>query len=201
MRRAHWTRSCTPTARQLASPYVGVAIGLRETLATPDCDHPWAFTYYGPRPRFCSSKALYDGSKPASLSSCPALALYPLYFTRTMSGPIARSSSAESLLTIGSDEAQQYYRERHGRRFHSKGALYCLPNDEEELGVRSQALNIVGLTLTLLEQRLDLQHDLLKILIGGPNYFGPLQEVLRRGNGAAHKRVLDLGRSRAPLIA
>jgi hypothetical protein len=58
-----------------------------------------------------------------------------------------------------------------GRRYQTIDETnYILPNDAIE------------------EERLDLQHDYMKLGFGGMNYSAPVDEILRRG-----ARVLDVG--------
>ena len=59
----------------------------------------------------------------------------------------------------------------NGRRYQTlDDTNYLLPNDIDE------------------EERLDLQHDYMKLGFGGKNFSAPVEEFLRRG-----ARVLDVG--------
>ncbi|CAE7157288.1 unnamed protein product [Rhizoctonia solani] len=78
-----------------------------------------------------------------------------------------------SMTTIGSDEAGEYFREIHGRRFPLVDNLpLAFPADNDEL------------------LRTDLRHATIKLLMGG-NQWGPIVEALAPVNGR-RRRVLDI---------
>lgn len=82
-----------------------------------------------------------------------------------------------------------YFRERHGRLFHSHGGSpYPLPVDAEEQEVRAPPATpaAAALTLTPATQRVNGQHALLFRLLGS-NFRGPVRHAVR-----VQKRVLDL---------
>ncbi|KAF8715273.1 Methyltransferase domain, partial [Rhizoctonia solani] len=81
--------------------------------------------------------------------------------------------SNNSMTTIGSDEAGDYFREIHGRRFPVADNLpLALPVDNEEL------------------LRFDLRHASIKLLMGG-NQWTPIVEALAPVRGR-RRRVLDI---------
>ncbi|KAF8593089.1 hypothetical protein BDV93DRAFT_530016 [Ceratobasidium sp. AG-I] len=79
----------------------------------------------------------------------------------------------ESMITLTSNEASEYFREIHGRAFPlAPNAPLFFPTDHIEV------------------QRLDLLHTALKLVLNG-NYYGPVKDVLSE-TGDRRKRVLDL---------
>ncbi|KAF8605075.1 hypothetical protein BDV93DRAFT_555025 [Ceratobasidium sp. AG-I] len=78
-----------------------------------------------------------------------------------------------SMSTLTSHEASEYFQEIHGRAFPlAQNAPLVLPVDHVEV------------------HRLDLQHAALKCILGG-NYYGPVKDVLS-DTGERRKRALDL---------
>ncbi|KDQ11193.1 hypothetical protein BOTBODRAFT_35497, partial [Botryobasidium botryosum FD-172 SS1] len=93
------------------------------------------------------------------------------------SRPPSRADSMRSIATIESDEIPAYYKVSHGRRFYSQRlgySPYVLPADPREM------------------ERLNLQHETIKLLIAG-NHLGPVEEILASDQGGRQRVVMDLG--------
>ncbi|KAI5121468.1 hypothetical protein M0805_003925 [Coniferiporia weirii] len=86
--------------------------------------------------------------------------------------------SMDSLSSLSSNEIENHFVERHGRRFHSHGngvpGPYPFPVDELE------------------KQRMNDVHNLLKAILRGRNYRGPAQDVLVTPAGGRRARILDI---------
>ncbi|KAL5478954.1 hypothetical protein ACEPAI_2241 [Sanghuangporus weigelae] len=87
--------------------------------------------------------------------------------------------SSNSVYSMSSDEIEDHFIERHNRRFHSldsgRSGQYPFPVDDLE------------------SQRLDHMHDLAKVLLGGHNYRGPVQQTLAVRADRRRARILDIG--------
>jgi len=93
------------------------------------------------------------------------------------SPPPSPTDSMSSIDTIASHEIPTYYEEFHGRRFYAQvrgHSPYVLPADPTEM------------------ERLNLQHETIKLLISG-NHLGPVGDVLAPDQGGRQKVVMDLG--------
>ncbi|KAL5525304.1 hypothetical protein ACEPAF_9174 [Sanghuangporus sanghuang] len=87
--------------------------------------------------------------------------------------------SSNSVYSMSSGEIEDHFIERHDRRFHSHGngrpGQYPFPVDDLE------------------SQRLDHMHDLVKDLLDGHNYRGPVQQTLAVRADGHRVRILDIG--------
>ncbi|KDQ11706.1 hypothetical protein BOTBODRAFT_35137 [Botryobasidium botryosum FD-172 SS1] len=83
------------------------------------------------------------------------------------------AGSASSTSTVNSEREDEFFRTVHGRRLNSMNMSYMLPADKSEI------------------ERLELEHRMIKFVLGGKNYIGPVAEVLAPRNG--ERRVLDCG--------
>ncbi|KAH8114996.1 S-adenosyl-L-methionine-dependent methyltransferase [Phellopilus nigrolimitatus] len=87
------------------------------------------------------------------------------------------NDSSDSVSSMSTDEIEEYFVEIHNRRFHSHGngpLPYPLPVDELE------------------GQRSDRVHELLKTLLHGRNYCGPVQNTLNTSDEGRRVRALDI---------
>ncbi|KAF8609706.1 hypothetical protein BDV93DRAFT_518467 [Ceratobasidium sp. AG-I] len=85
---------------------------------------------------------------------------------------ITSGVSDNTMSTLTSEEASEYFQQIHGRAFPLAQTHLFLPMDDAEV------------------QRLDSQHIALKLILNG-NYYGPVKEVLSE-TGDRRKRALDL---------
>lgn len=83
-------------------------------------------------------------------------------------------SPTPSTSTVTSSRTPDFFRQLHERQLNCMNTTYMLPADEQEM------------------HRLELEHRMMKFILGGKNYVGPVPEALTKVHGV-QRRVLDCG--------
>ncbi|KAG9100302.1 hypothetical protein FRC06_004280 [Ceratobasidium sp. 370] len=83
-------------------------------------------------------------------------------------------SPASSTSTVTSSRTPDFFRHLHDRQLNCMNTTYMLPADEQEM------------------HRMELEHRMIKFILGGKNYVGPVAEALTKVHGV-QRRVLDCG--------
>ncbi|QRV85962.1 methyltransferase domain protein [Ceratobasidium sp. AG-Ba] len=83
-------------------------------------------------------------------------------------------SPASSTSTVTSSRTPDFFRYLHDRELNCMNTTYMLPADEQEM------------------KRMELEHRMMKFILGGKNYVGPIAEALTQERGV-QRRVLDCG--------
>ncbi|KAG8935669.1 hypothetical protein FRC02_006945 [Tulasnella sp. 418] len=83
-------------------------------------------------------------------------------------------SSITSTSTVSSDRLDSFFRTVCGRQLNTMNTTYFLPSDEAEI------------------KRMDQEHRMLRFILGGKSYVGPVGEVLASSK-FPDRRVLDCG--------
>ncbi|KAF8921217.1 S-adenosyl-L-methionine-dependent methyltransferase [Mucidula mucida] len=82
-----------------------------------------------------------------------------------------RPDNDDDVSYVGDDDSA-FFRQVHGRQLNTLNPTYMLPADEDEV------------------KRMELYHRMLKFVLDGRNYVGPVKEALQFGQ---QRRILDLG--------
>ncbi|KAG8694821.1 hypothetical protein FRC09_009583 [Ceratobasidium sp. 395] len=83
-------------------------------------------------------------------------------------------SPTSSTSTVTSSRTPDFFRQLHDRQMNCMNTAYMLPADDQEM------------------HRLELEHRMIKFILGGKNYVGPVAEALTKVRGV-QRRVLDCG--------
>ncbi|KAF8758522.1 Methyltransferase domain [Rhizoctonia solani] len=83
-------------------------------------------------------------------------------------------SPTSSTSTVTSSRTPDFFRQLHERQLNCMNTTYMLPADEQEM------------------KRMDIEHRMMKFIMAGKNYVGPVAEALTKVPGV-QRRVLDCG--------
>ncbi|CAE7126287.1 unnamed protein product [Rhizoctonia solani] len=83
-------------------------------------------------------------------------------------------SPTSSTSTVTSSRTPDFFRQLHDRQLNCMNTTYMLPADEQEM------------------KRMDIEHRMMKFIMGGKNYVGPVADALVKTPGV-QRRVLDCG--------
>ncbi|CAE6414568.1 unnamed protein product [Rhizoctonia solani] len=83
-------------------------------------------------------------------------------------------SPTSSTSTVTSSRTPDFFRQLHDRQLNCMNTTYMLPADEQEM------------------KRMDIEHRMMKFIMGGKNYIGPVADALTKVPGI-QRRVLDCG--------
>ncbi|CAE6424944.1 unnamed protein product [Rhizoctonia solani] len=83
-------------------------------------------------------------------------------------------SPTSSTSTVTSSRTPDFFRQLHDRQLNCMNTTYMLPADEQEM------------------KRMDIEHRMMKFIMGGKNYVGPVVDALTKTPGV-QRRVLDCG--------
>ncbi|KAG9125573.1 hypothetical protein FRC07_007036 [Ceratobasidium sp. 392] len=83
-------------------------------------------------------------------------------------------SPTSSTSTVTSSRTPDFFRQLHDRQMNCMNTTYMLPADDQEM------------------HRMELEHRMMKFILGGKNYVGPVAEALTKVRGV-QRRVLDCG--------
>ncbi|KAJ1309761.1 hypothetical protein OPQ81_006527 [Rhizoctonia solani] len=83
-------------------------------------------------------------------------------------------SPTSSTSTVTSSRTPDFFRQLHDRQLNCMNTTYMLPADEQEM------------------KRMDIEHRMMKFIMGGKNYVGPVVDALTKVPGI-QRRVLDCG--------
>ncbi|CAE6487325.1 unnamed protein product [Rhizoctonia solani] len=83
-------------------------------------------------------------------------------------------SPTSSTSTVTSSRTPDFFRQLHDRQLNCMNTTYMLPADDQEM------------------KRMDIEHRMMKFIMGGKNYVGPVVDALAKAPGI-QRRVLDCG--------
>ncbi|CAE6517661.1 unnamed protein product [Rhizoctonia solani] len=83
-------------------------------------------------------------------------------------------SPTSSTSTVTSSRTPDFFRQLHDRQLNCMNTTYMLPADDQEM------------------KRMDIEHRMMKFIMGGKNYVGPVVDALVKTPGV-QRRVLDCG--------
>ncbi|CEL51805.1 hypothetical protein RSOLAG1IB_00340 [Rhizoctonia solani AG-1 IB] len=83
-------------------------------------------------------------------------------------------SPTSSTSTVTSSRTPDFFRQLHDRQLNCMNTTYMLPADEQEM------------------KRMDIEHRMMKFIMGGKNYVGPVADALTKVPDV-QRRVLDCG--------